>query len=53
MNLELGIDTCFFEGMDAYWKTWIGLSFPVYIITLVIIIIIMSEKSMRFTKLIG
>lgn len=28
MNLELGIDTCFFEGMDAYWKTWIELAFP-------------------------
>ena len=22
MNLELGIDTCFFEGMDTYWKTY-------------------------------
>ena len=22
-NLELGIDTCFFDGMDFYWKTWI------------------------------
>ena len=26
-NLELGIDTCYFPGMDAYSKTWIQLSF--------------------------
>ena len=29
-NLELGIDTCFFDGMDFYWKTWIQLAFPTY-----------------------
>ena len=25
-DLELGIDTCFFDGMDFYWKTWIQLN---------------------------
>ena len=53
INLELGIDTCLFEGMDAYWKTWIELALPTYLIALVIIIIIVSEKSMRFSNLIG
>ena len=53
INLELGIDTCLFEGMDAYWKTWIELALPTYLITLVIITIIVSEKSMRFSNLIG
>ena len=53
INLELGIDTCFFEGMDAYWKTWIELAFPTYLIALVIFTIIVSEKSMRFSNLIG
>ena len=53
INLEVGIDTCFFEGMDAYWKTWIELALPTYLIALVIIIIIFSEKSMRFSNLIG
>ena len=52
MNLELGIDTCFFEGMDTYWKTWIELAFPVYVIFLITVIIIVSEKSMKFAKLI-
>ena len=53
MNLELGIDTCFFIGMDTYWKTWIELTFPLYVIILIIIIIVMSEKSMKFARLIG
>ena len=53
INLELGIDTCLFKGMDAYWKTWIELALPTYLIALVIIIIIVSEKSMRFSNLIG
>ena len=53
INLELGIDTCLFKGMDAYWKTWIELAFPTYLIALVIIIVIVSEKSMRFSILIG
>ena len=37
--------------MDAYWKTWIELALPTYLITLVIFTIIVSEKSMRFSKI--
>ena len=33
MNLELGIDTCFFEGMNVYWKMWIELLFPCLLYT--------------------
>ena len=39
LNLDLGIDTCFFDGMDFYWKTWIQLAFPVYILLLVVLVI--------------
>ena len=53
LNLEIGFDTCFFEGMDAYWKTLIQLIFPVYIIILVVVVIIISETFSRFAKLIG
>jgi hypothetical protein len=31
LNLELGLDTCFIEGMDAYTKTWLQLAFPAYV----------------------
>ena len=52
-NLELGFDTCFFEGMDSYWKTWLQLLFPAYIIVLVVMIIFVSERSTVFARLIG
>ena len=33
LNLDLGIETCFFTGLDAYWKTWLQFAFPVYLWT--------------------
>jgi hypothetical protein len=53
LNLELGIDTCFSPGMDAYVKTWIQLAFPTYVILLVILVIVISSHSSRFSNLIG
>ena len=53
LNLELGLDTCFFEGMDMYWKTLLQLAFPIFVIFLVIIVILVSERSTRFAQLIG
>ena len=53
LNLELGFDACFFKGMDRYWKTWIDLAFPTYIIILVIALIHVSEYSIRFSRLIA
>jgi len=31
LNLDFGIDTCFYNGMDAYTKAWLQFVFPVYI----------------------
>ena len=53
LNLDIGIDVCFFDGLDTYIKTWLQLAFPVYIISLVIIVITVSEYSPRFAALIG
>ena len=53
LNLEAGFDSCFFEGLDAYWKTLLQLVFPSYIIFLVAVVIIVSEHSPRFAKMIG
>ena len=52
LSLDLGIDTCF-EGMDTYWKTWLQLSFPIYVILLVVMVIVISHYSIRFSRLIG
>ncbi len=53
LNLDIGIDACFLDGLDAYSKTWLQLAFPVYIVSLVIIVILVSEYSPRFAGLIG
>ena len=53
LNLELGVDTCYFPGMDTYIKTWLKLAFPVFIFLLVGFVIVISSYSIRFSKLIG
>ena len=52
-NLELGIDMCFFDGMDFYWKTWIELAFPAYILLLVVLVIVISEYSAKFAQIVA
>ena len=51
LNLELGFDTCFFDGMDAFWKTLFQLAFPMYLITLLVVIIVVSERYAWFARL--
>ena len=53
LNLDIGIDVCFIDGLDAYAKIWLQLVFPLYIISLVVIAIVVSEYSPRFAGLIG
>ena len=31
LNIELGIEVCYIDGMNTYLKTWIQLVFPIYI----------------------
>ena len=57
LNLDCGIDfsieTRFYNGMDAYSKTWLQFVFPVYICVLVGLMILVSHFSRRFAKLFG
>ena len=53
LNLDLGIDTCYFPEMDAYIKTCLLLAFPAYVIFLVVLVIIISSYSIKFSNLIG
>ena len=51
LNLDLGIETCFYDGLNSYTKTWLQFAFPVYIWLLEIVIIISSKYSMIVAKL--
>ena len=53
LNLDVGIQTCFFNGLDGYWKTWLQFVFPVYIWLLIGIIIIGSYYSGRLSRFCG
>ena len=53
LNLDLGIETCLFDGLDAYVKTWLQYIFPLYIWSLVGLIIIVSDYSSTIAKLFG
>ena len=54
MNLDLGIETCFYDGMNSIVKTWLQFVFPTYIFALVgiiILTIIAGRHSSRMSKL--
>lgn len=53
LNLDAGIDICLYPGYNAYQLMWIRLLFPLYIIFIVIIMIVISKHSIRFSNLIG
>ena len=53
LNLDLGIETCFYDGMDTYAWVWLQFVFPVYVWMLVGLIILASSMSMRVAKIFG
>ena len=53
LNLDLGFQSCFYDGMDAYAQTWLQLCFPLYIWILMGLIIVTSRYSILMSKLIG
>jgi len=53
LNLDFGVVTCFYDGLDTYSKTWLQFVFPVYIWVLVGLMIVVSRFSQKFAKLLG
>ena len=53
LNLDLGIETCFYDGMDSYGKFLLQLSFPTYIFVLIGTIIALCEVSGKFATLLS
>ena len=50
-NLDLGIQSCFYNGMDDYAKMWLQLAFPFYLIFIATLIIITSRYSTTIQRL--
>ena len=50
-TLDLGIQVCFYNGMDEYAEMWLQLAFPVYLILIAVSLIIASRYSSTIQKL--
>ena len=53
LNLDLGIEVCFYNGMNSCSKNWLQFIFPVYVWFLLILIIIMARYSNKVVQLVG
>ena len=53
LNLDLGIETCFYDGMDSYGKFLLQLAFPTYVFVLIGTTIVLCEVSKKFATLLG
>ena len=53
LNLDLGIETCFFHNMDAYVKAWLQFTFPVYVWVISLFIILISKYSTQASCFFG
>ena len=53
LNLDLGIETCFYDGLTAYTQTWLQFVFPVYVWVLISLIIFTTRYSIFLSRLIG
>ena len=55
LNLHVGIEMCFFDRMDEFAKTVLSFAFPLYLISLVVLIVVLSKciNMHRINKLIG
>ena len=51
LNLDLGIETCFYDGMDGYTKMWLQLVFPSYLMIIAFTMIIGSRYSSKLQRL--
>ena len=50
LNLDLGIDTCFYDGMDACTETWLQFAFPLYLWLIIAAIIVVCNIFPKLTE---
>ena len=50
LNISFNIPLCFYDGMTELWKSGLGLLFPVYLLSIVIGLIVISRYSVRLSN---
>ena len=53
LNLDLRIETCFYDGVTTYAYTWLQFVFPFYIWFLIELIIAATHYSTKLTQVFG
>ena len=53
LNLDLGIEVCFFNGMTALHVIWLQIGYILYIVSLQVTIIILCQRYVVFTRFFG
>ena len=53
LNLDLGIETCFYDGLTAYVQTWLQYVFPMYVWVLISATILTARHSVLLSRVIG
>ena len=51
INLDFAIETCFYDGMTEYDKTWLQFAFPLYLLFIVAILALASRYSSLVERL--
>ena len=53
VNLDVGIEMCFYHGLDSYTKMWLQFVFPIYLWVIVFVMILLARYSVRISRLFG
>ncbi len=53
LNLDLGVELCFYNGLDFFTRAWLQYVFPAYLISLAVVLICLNWYSTLGAKLIG
>ena len=53
INLDFGIEACFYNGMNSYAKQWLQFAFPLYLWMIIIVIIWLCRRYGKISKLMG
>ena len=53
LNLDLGIETCFYNGMTPTHKVWLQFAFPFYIWIIILCVIIACKYSKKIASLVS
>ena len=53
LNLDLGISSCLYNGMNGYTETWFQFVFPIYLWAIILVIIQLYRKFPRLANRLG